>query len=358
MTSSEDVLTEQPPERFVPATMAGELSEAEHLSRYRWAASLVEGRRVLDVACGTAYGSALLREAGAASVVGVDIAEAVIESARPDMPEGVELVVGDVQHLELEARVFDVVVCFETIEHVKDREAALDGLARVLAPGGVLVISSPNRDAYVPGNPHHVFEYAPDELRAALSARFPQVRLYRQQGLLGSAVLGPDDGASAGAPVPGFEVTVAQPGEAGDETYVLALAGREPLPDPSPVMVTTGLVEVRRWVELYQEQQDVLRRQHEQIQNTQLQHEEIAALRARLREAEQELAVIPDLEEDARITREEHDRLYRFERERSEMAARIEQLEQLAERADRVNRGLQSSLSWRITKPLRALKRR
>jgi SAM-dependent methyltransferase len=357
MPSSEDVLTQQPPERFVPAAMAGELSEAEHLVRYRWAAGLVEGRRVLDVACGTAYGSALLREAGASSVLGVDIAQAVIEAAQPTMPAGVELRVGDVEDLELEDGSFDVVVCFETIEHVQDRDAALGQLRRVLAPGGVLAISSPNRDAYVAGNPHHIFEYAPDELRAALSQRFAHVRLYRQQGLIGCAVLGDGDAIRGGA-LPGLEATVAQPGAAGDETYVLALASDEPLPETGPVMVTTGLVEVRRWVELYQEQQDLLRRQHEHIQNTALRYEELQEIRARLRAAEQELAVVPDLEEDAQITRAEHERLHRLERERPELLARIAELEEHAERADRVNRGLQSSLSWRVTAPLRALKRR
>ncbi|MDT7545825.1 MAG: hypothetical protein QOE99_1935, partial [Actinomycetota bacterium] len=288
MPSSEDVLTQLPPERFVPATMAGELSEAEHLVRYRWAAGLVEGRRVLDVACGTAYGSALLREAGAASVLGVDIAEAVVESARPNMPAGVELRSGDIEDLDLEDDGYDVVVCFETIEHVRDRDAALAELERVLAPGGVLAISSPNREAYVAGNPHHVFEYTPDELRAALAQRFAHVRLYRQQGLIGCAVLGDDDTTGTG-PLTGLQVTVAQPGESGEETYVLALASDQPLPETPPVMVTTGLVEVRRWVELHKEQEEILRRQHLYIENTQLRYEEVAEIRARLREAEQEL---------------------------------------------------------------------
>jgi SAM-dependent methyltransferase len=291
-------------------------------------------------------------------VLGVDIAEAVVEAARPTMPAGVELRAGDVEDLDLEDDSFDVVVCFETIEHVRDRDAALGELWRVLAPGGVLAISSPNRDAYVAGNPHHIFEYSPEELRAALAERFAHVRLFRQQGLIGCAVL--DDGAGVGAgPLPGLEATVAQPGAAGDETYVLALASNEPLPDTDPVMVTTGLVEVRRWVELYQEQQEVLRRQHEHIQNAQLQYEEIQEIRGRLRDAEQELAVIPDLEQDAQITRAEHERLFLLERERPELLARIAELEERADRADRlerVNRGLESSLSWRITKPLRRLK--
>jgi chemotaxis protein histidine kinase CheA len=121
-------------------------------------------------------------------------------------------------------------------------------------------------------------------------------------------------------------------------------------------MVTTGLVEVRRWVELHQEQQEILRRQHEHIENTQLRYEEVAEIRARLREAEQELATIPDLEQDAQITMAEHHRLVHLEREHPELVARIAELEERVERAERVSRGLQSSLSWRVTRPLRRLK--
>jgi SAM-dependent methyltransferase len=361
MTSPSDQVAEQqqPPERFVPASMAGELAEAEHLARYRWAAGLVEGRRVLDAACGTAYGSALLRAAGAASVLGVDIAEAVVESARAEMPAGVELRVGDVQDLAfLEDDSFDVVVCFETIEHVRDRDAALDELRRVLAPGGVLAISSPNRDAYVPGNPHHVFEYTPAELREALAGRFGHVALFRQQGLLGCAVLGDGDAADPGAPVPGLGVTVAQPGADGDETYVLALAGDAPLPAVAPVMVTTGLVEVRRWLELYQEQHAALRRQHVHIENLRLREEELGALRLALRDAEQRLAVLPDLEHDARITREEHERLYVLENEVGTLHAQLAEQQAATARAEGVYRSMQASLSWKLTKPLRRLKSR
>lgn len=354
---SDPVAEQQPPERFVPASMAGELSEAEHLARYRWAAGLVEGRRVLDAACGTAYGSALLRAAGAASVLGVDIAEAVVESARHEMPDGVELRTGDVQDLPfLEDDGFDVVVCFETIEHVADRDAALDELRRVLAPGGVLAISSPNRDAYVPGNPHHVFEYTPAELRAALADRFGHVALFRQQGLLGCAVLGDDDATGPAAAVDGLAVTVAQPGEAGDETYVLALASDAPLPALAPVMVTTGLVEVRRWLELYEEQRAALQRQHEHIENLQLRQEEVGALRLALRDAEQRLAVIPDLEHDARVTREEHERLYVLEGEAAALRAQLADQQAATARAEGVYRSMQASLSWKLTKPLRRLK--
>ena len=71
------------PERFIPELMRGETMEAEHLGRYHWAEGFASDRRVPDAGCGAGYGSAMLAEAGARSVVGVDIAAAVLEAARP-----------------------------------------------------------------------------------------------------------------------------------------------------------------------------------------------------------------------------------------------------------------------------------
>ena len=87
-------------ERYVPELMRGELLEAEHLARYRWAAPLAAGRRVLDAGCGMGYGAVMLLTAGASEVVGVDLAQAVLDAARPTMPAGVVLEVGDVRALD------------------------------------------------------------------------------------------------------------------------------------------------------------------------------------------------------------------------------------------------------------------
>ena len=172
--------TSEVPERFDPATMKGEIIEAEHLARYRWVSPLVAGRRVLDAGCGTAYGSVLLADAGAVEVIGVDLASEVLDSARPDMPVTVALEEGDVTTLPYEDGRFDFVVCFEVIEHLDDPGRALDEFRRVLSPDGVLAVSSPNREVYPPGNPHHVHEYTPTELEQALARRFAFVRLERQ----------------------------------------------------------------------------------------------------------------------------------------------------------------------------------
>src|SRR5947209_13622457 len=107
-------------ERFVPDQDRGRLIEAEHLARYLWAAQLASGRRVLDAGCGTAYGCRLLAEAGASDVVGVDLAEPVLDAVREQMPSGVTLERADLRELPFPAGGFDLVVCFEVIEHLAD----------------------------------------------------------------------------------------------------------------------------------------------------------------------------------------------------------------------------------------------
>src|SRR5258708_30443469 len=71
------------PERLVPGTLAWDLYQVEHKQRYEWALDYCQGKRVLDVACGTAYGSTILAQSGAAHVVGVDMsAEAIAPNGK------------------------------------------------------------------------------------------------------------------------------------------------------------------------------------------------------------------------------------------------------------------------------------
>ena len=167
------------------------LIEVEHLSRYRWAAQIANGRKVLDAGCGTAYGSRLLAEGGAREVMGVDIAQCGARCRHADMPAQVSLQAGDLRKLEFEDDTFELIVCFEVIEYVDDPLAVLDELVRVLAPGGLLLVSSPNRGVYQPGNPHHLHEFAPAELEAELVARLATCGCFRQHDYVVSALRGP-----------------------------------------------------------------------------------------------------------------------------------------------------------------------
>jgi len=136
----------------------------EHEARYRWAARYVAGKSVLDVGCGTGYGCSLLSHCGAKRVIGVDISFPALEYAKRCQIQG--LVGANVIRLPFGSSTFDVVTCFEVIEHIADQSELLEEMKRVLRTGGVVVLSTPNRNRTSGNNPYHVKELLLSELLA------------------------------------------------------------------------------------------------------------------------------------------------------------------------------------------------
>jgi SAM-dependent methyltransferase len=174
----------------------------EHWHRYVFAARWAAGKRVLDVACGEGYGSAVLAR-NATRVTGVDLSEGAIAHARSayaDRPN-LDFVAASCTALPLPAATFDTVVSFETLEHIEAQEAFLDQVARVLAPGGVLVLSCPNKVEYSDKrdykNEFHVKELYREELARLVARHFPEVTWYGQRPTFYS-VIGPESPAGAG----------------------------------------------------------------------------------------------------------------------------------------------------------------
>lgn len=238
-------------ERFEPLRMRGELVEAEHLARYEWAARHVAGRAVLDAGCGAGYGSAVLRRGGARSYLGLDVAEDAVFAATERFGDGdaVRFQQADLAALPLEDASVEAVTCFEVIEHVPDQERVLDELRRVLATGGVLLVSSPNRPEYPPGNPFHVRELEAEEFLGLLRARWPTVRPARQHNWLASAVLS-DEAFAAAEPAATVEAELrkATGREPGRELYTLAACSDREMPAGGDEVVMTSALEVRRWL--------------------------------------------------------------------------------------------------------------
>ena len=180
-------------ERFVP-WLSGEIAY-EHWHRYAFAQRFVAGRRVLDAACGEGYGAALLAKS-AAHAIGLDVDPAAIDHARTTYAGRARLQYeqGSVAAIPLPDASVDVVVSFETIEHLPaaDQPAMIAEFERVLAPGGLLLISSPNRKVYSDdtgySNPYHLHELYRDGFAALLAARFPHQRWFRQARLVASAI--------------------------------------------------------------------------------------------------------------------------------------------------------------------------
>ncbi|BCT91857.1 hypothetical protein LYSHEL_08810 [Lysobacter helvus] len=188
-------------ERFIPGEL-GELS-LEHWHRYVWCNRAVAGLRVLDVACGEGYGSALLARS-AAHVQGVDISADAVRHARERYGAAgrVEFTEASAAALPFADATFDAIISFETIEHIDaDLQARMVAeLRRVLRPDGFLVLSSPNRAVYSDRrgfhNEFHVRELYFDELDALLAPHFP-ARHYHAQRMASVSMLVPMEGASA-----------------------------------------------------------------------------------------------------------------------------------------------------------------
>lgn len=178
-------------ERYLPER-AGEISY-EHWHRYAFARGLGKHRAVLDVACGEGYGASLLSET-ADSVIGVDICCAAVVHAknryahRPNL----HFLAASCDRLPFAAASFDLAISFETIEHIATQQEFVAELARVLRPGGLLLLSSPNKRLYsdAPGyhNQYHVRELYRDQLEELLRAPFPHRAWFGQKLLFHSTI--------------------------------------------------------------------------------------------------------------------------------------------------------------------------
>ena len=173
-------------ERVVPGKTPQDIYR-EHMDRYIFAAGLTRGKTILDVACGTGYGADHMVRIGATRAVGVDISAESLNYAQERFggPERTSFVCADGTMLPVVDGCFDVVVSFETIEHITGYVEFLMECRRVLRENGLFVCSTPNRrvfspDVAEPPNPYHVKEFWPEEFVRLLRRCFVDVALYGQ----------------------------------------------------------------------------------------------------------------------------------------------------------------------------------
>ncbi|QNE17695.1 class I SAM-dependent methyltransferase [Kribbella qitaiheensis] len=158
-------------ERTAPGIWHENYWYARHLAAYQWLTGLIPpAGRVLDAGCGEGYGAELLRTAGARSVVGLDYDPTALHHIGKAYPQ-LRTLQGNLVQQGLADDSFDLVVSMQTIEHLWDQPAFVAECARVVRPGGAVVLATPNRLTFPPGNWYHTRELSGPEFVDLVAAK-------------------------------------------------------------------------------------------------------------------------------------------------------------------------------------------
>ncbi len=174
------------------ASFATDYQWYEHWHRYHFIKSLVKDKVIADIACGEGYGSFLL-SSSAQSVIGVDVDKDTITSAKKKYSNtsNLKYLQSNALDLNIDDNSFDVVVSFETLEHLTEQEELLGEFSRVLKPEGILIISTPDKEVYSEENDHnhfHVKELTKKEFDSLIETHFKHSQTYGQQFQLMSVI--------------------------------------------------------------------------------------------------------------------------------------------------------------------------
>lgn len=182
-------------ERLVSAIQ--DETATEHLHRYGLSLAFCRGKDVLDIACGEGYGSSFIADV-AHRVTGVDIDADVISFAQSKYKKAnLRFMTGSAFQIPLPDSCVDVVVSFETIEHHDKHDEMLTEIKRVLRPGGLAIISTPDKKHYSDErnfvNHFHVKELTRTEFGELLDRHFKNTQMLSQRICYGSLIL-PEQG--------------------------------------------------------------------------------------------------------------------------------------------------------------------
>ncbi len=204
----------------------------EHLHRYALALGLIGGKKVLDIACGEGYGSHLMSKI-AVQVTGIDMDKLTIEKAKKKYQSGNLLfLAGSVLKIPAPDNSFDVITCFETLEHITEQEDMLAELKRVLSPYGMLLISTPDKKNYSDKtgyiNPFHKKELYEKEFKDLVNRFFPHTGFYSQHFYMGSFI---SNGSPPGIPIRySGDFENIHTDDAADTAYHIAIASENKVP--------------------------------------------------------------------------------------------------------------------------------
>lgn len=316
---------ERPPAE--PTAMWSAVSRSADVALHVWAAPLLAGRVVLELEVGRGRGAAVLLERGVARVIGLGTEGPMLEALAAEASPRLEILVGSPTEIPLADGEIDAALWAGVPPDLTSFVPALDELKRILRPDGLLVVG-----VELPEEPHSNHELG----RAALDAignRFGFVAVADARSHAAAVVRNRGGGASS----PPAISTLDPPGPP-DRLLVVAGAERfDPPPDTAVLAATADLASFEREVVAARDR-EIARLRDEAAVLSQLSEERGQILDA-LEDSERALAEVPDLHETISFLRTE-----------------IAELEHRVERGDRTMRDLQSSGSWKVTRPLRAAK--
>lgn len=189
MYSPEDEIEFHNGERlYLGVTLIDEGGIKEHMERYEFAKKYIApGATVVDAACGTGYGSNVLADV-AEKVIGLEISDHALSWANKNYAANktnLEFRKTDLNNgIDLPSSFCDVVISFETLEHITNQQKALSEFRRILKPGGTLIISSPDREVITDKahteNKFHIHELNKKEFADCVQKYFVLEELYGQ----------------------------------------------------------------------------------------------------------------------------------------------------------------------------------
>lgn len=157
-----------------------------HRKFYAFAAQFARGANVVDIGCGTGYGCALLKEAGALSVCGADASKHAIGFAQERFGDRAVFSIQGMTDMRAYADgQFDVAICSEVLEHIKEygkENEALAEMKRITRPGGLILIGTPNSE--IAGD--HGFYFG--EIKDLMQAHFTEFCIFENALLLSGTV--------------------------------------------------------------------------------------------------------------------------------------------------------------------------
>lgn len=158
----------------------------EHLERYNFVKKYIRRKNILDVACGCGYGSFEMAKSNPKSIIAGDLSQEAINYANVRYKNKlVRFLKFDATKIPIKSGSIDVVVSFETLEHIKKQNGFLNEIKRVLKKDGALIISTPNKEIGIGDtNSYHFKEFNFRDFEKLLKKSFRDVEFYAQKPVL------------------------------------------------------------------------------------------------------------------------------------------------------------------------------